>query len=261
MNNDFLHSGATVRPTPREGGDQVVKNAQTPSASRVATLHQIQKHAAWAGSGFGGTLLPPNITLKPGAASSYKGTLHGWDRYVELVALAYQAAPSKSGAGQASFINLKEHILTMFQRMQSRVEVRFVDRDPYDSAADMQKKVNETGVLEISSQFNQSEAFGPEVNLMLRAVHDFAAHLGANPANKPRPFSLKGELQAYNKHLSLVGKQSHAAGALFTEIVGQVCYFFYFGKFPAQKIVTLQDFNWSKIGQVRGQRIDGMDYQ
>lgn len=222
-----------------------------PLTFRIACEHLVQKHAGWAGSGFGGTLLPP---------SGQPGPKHGWDRYVELVANAYQEAPLISGAGQKAFISLKQHILVMFTRMQSRVKVEFVERDPYVSAEDMQARVNETGVLEISSEFNQSEAFGPEVNLMLRAVHDFAAHLGSNPKSKPKPFSLKGELQAYNKHLALIGTQSKATGALFTEIVSQVCHYWHFGAFPTQqKIVTLPQFDWAKLGAVRGYRIVDMD--
>lgn len=219
---------------------------------RVACTFLVRKNAAWAGSGFGGTLLPPNVTEQIGAASRQDEPLHGWDRYVELVAQAYRAAPRTSGAGIKSFIALKEHILAMFMRIQSKVHVEFVDYEPYSSAEEMQQKVRETGVLEISSQFNQSEAFGPEVNLMLRAVHDFSAHLGSNPKQKPRSFSLKGELQAYNKHLALVGSQSKAAGALFTEIVAQVCHYRYYGNFPQQKIVTLPDFDWAHLGKVRG---------
>ena len=231
-----------------------------PLVFRVACTHLTNVHqAAWAGSGFGGTLLPPEVTLTPGAGARFAGPLHGWDRYIQLVALAYRQAPAKTGEGVKSFIVLKEHILAMFTRIQSKVRVEFVDADPYASAEDMQQRVLETGVLQISSQFNQSEAFGPEVNLMLRAVHDFTAHLGSNAKSKPRSFSFKGELQSYNKHLALVGAQSKAAGALFTEIVAQVCHFWYFGDFPSQKIMTLPQFNWGRLGEVRGYKIENMD--
>ena len=243
---------------------QVVKSLRAAAAVLAGYENPVRASSllvegAWAGSGFGGTLAAPEVTLKAGAARKHRGPLHGWDRYVQLVAEAYEAAPKKTSEGSRSFIALKQHILTMFKRMQSRVEVRFVDYDPYKSAAEMRDRVAETGVLEIASGFNQSEAFGPEVNLMLRAVHDFSAHLGSNPKKKPRPFSLKGELQSYNKHLNLIGKQSHAVGALFTEIVGQVCYYWYNGDFPSQKIITLPDFNWSKIGEVRGYKIVDKD--
>jgi hypothetical protein len=90
---------------------------------------------------------------------------------------------------------------------------------------------------------------------MLRAVHDFAAQLGSMGKGKTRAFTQKGELQSYNKHLNLVGCQSKAAGALFTEIVGQASYFHYYGRFPVQKVTLLDDFDWCKLGNVRGWRI------
>ena len=37
---------------------------------------------------------------------------------------------------------------------------------------------------------------------------------------------------------NLIGKQSHAVPALFTEIVGQVCYYWYNGDFPSQKMTS-----------------------
>jgi len=56
---------------------------------RVATRWALEtrvKEAGWAGSGYGGTLIPS--TLQDGEASrivSQGGTLHGWDKYVQLV--------------------------------------------------------------------------------------------------------------------------------------------------------------------------------
>ena len=225
-------------------------------ASRwVAASRQVE--AGWAGSGYGGTLIPS--TLSDGEASKIVaegGTLHGWDKYVQLVAEAYGAAPRSSGSGIKSFSVLQEHIIRMFTRMQSKLEVEFVDDDPYQSASQMNKEVKETGILKVYTGFNQAEGWDrPEINLMLRAVHDFAAHLGALGRGAIRGFTLKGELQAYNKHLNLIGCQSRAAGALFTEIVGQVSYYRYYGQFPHQKVVLLPEFNWCKLGEVQGYKI------
>lgn len=225
-------------------------------ASRWVVAGQ-PKNAGWAGSGYGGTLLPS--TLEDGEGSqivAQGGTLHGWDKYVQLVAEAYGAAPRASGSGLKSFEVLQEHIIRMFTRMQSKLEVEFVDDDPYQSASQMNREVKETGVLKVYTGFNQAEGWDrPEINLMLRAVHDFAAHLGALGKGKIRSFTLKGEMQAYNKHLNLIGCQSKATGALFTEIVGQVSYYRYYGQFPHQKVVTLPQFNWCKLGDVQGYKI------
>jgi hypothetical protein len=220
-------------------------------------LASFPKEAGWAGSGYGGTLEPS--TLGPGEGArivAAGGQLRGWDRYAQLVTEAYVAAPARSGAGVKSFRTLQNHIIRMFTRMQSKIRVEFVEQDPYQSAEQMEQEVRATGVLKIYSGHNQAEAWDrPEINLMLRAVHDFAAHLGAMGKGRARTFDLKGEYQAYNKHLNLVGCQSAAAGALFTEIIGQVSFARHTGQFPSQKIVTLPQFDWCRVGAVQGYRI------
>lgn len=227
------------------------------SILRVAFRHL---EAGWAGSGFNGTLQAPVTSPGEGVKIAHSGgTLHGWDRYIQVVAEEYQKSPKRTPKGEESYRALTEHILKMDKRIRSRIQVEYVDRDPYETSDEMRERVRDTGVLEVSTLFNQSEAFEPDVNLMLRAIHDWLAHLGGNAAKKNRGFDFKGEMQAYNKHLSLVGRQAHAAGAMFTEIVGQVCYFWYFGQFPGQKVITLDRFNWAKLGEVRGMRIIDRD--
>lgn len=220
-------------------------------------LASLPKDAGWSGSGYGGTLLPS--VLGPGEASrivAAGGRLRGWDRYAQLVAEAYAAAPARDSAGVKAFRVLQQHIIRMFARMQSKVRVEFVEDDPYQSAEQMDREVRDTGVLKIYSGHNQAEAWDrPEINLMLRAVHDFAAHMGAMGEGRVRTFDLKGEMQAYNKHMNLVGCRSAATGALFTEIVGQACFARYTGRFPSQKIVTLPQFDWCNLGAVQGFRI------
>lgn len=212
--------------------------------------------AAWAGSGYGGTLIP-SVTK---AGEGYQiirsgGELFGWDKYAQIVAESFKKAPAYTSKGEKSFIALKQHILVMFERMQSKVEVEFVDFDPYQNEEEMRQDVIKNNKLLISSLFNQDGFFGAEVNLMLRAVHDFSAHLNANPKMKPRPFGLDGELKSYNKHLQLIGKQSRAAQAIFTEVVGQAMYFWYYGEFPDQKIMTMDHIDHIKLGHIDGYSI------
>ena len=70
-----------------------------------------------------------------------------------------------------------------------------------------------------------------------------ARHKGAG-------FDMKGELQAYNAHLKTIPRE--AAGALFTEVVGQAAYFLNYGYFPEQKIALLPGFDYYNIGIVNG---------
>ena len=231
-----------------------------PMVVRVAAhwyIASMPRDAGWAGGGYGGTLRPSTLRAGEGAqVVAQGGDLHGWDKYVRLVAEAYDASPARTGEGVKSFRALQGHIIRMFARMQSKVRVEFVADDPYQNAAQMEKEVRRTGVLKVYSGDNQVDAWDrPEINLMLRAVHDFAAHLGALGRGTSRRFDLKGEYQAYNKHANLIGCGSHATGALFTEIVGQVSYFHHFGRFPVQKIVTMPQFDWCSLGSVQGYRI------
>lgn len=233
-----------------------------PCRIHYASLHpSALRIADWAGGGQGHGLA--HSTLKPGEGAKLAASgqeLRGWDEYAMLVARAYKAAPNETAQGVQAYVALKQHILKMFQRMKSKIKVEFVHDDPYQSAQQMMQEVQSTGVLQISDDFNQSAAFGPEVNLMLRAVHDFEAHLMSTPGKrKPSSFTLEGEMQAYNRHLHLVGCQAHAAGALFTEIVGQVCVFIHFGSFPDQKIITMPGFDWCKIGAVKGMSLKDGD--
>ena len=216
---------------------------------------------AYAGTGFGGTLNPPRFMLNPGEAQKVvkEGIqLEGWDRYGQLVAEAYLAAPKSSADGLKSFEALKKHIYVNFKRIVGgNVDVVFVDHDPYESAEQMLDDVRKTGVMKISSLFNQPEYFGPELNLQFRAVHDYYAHMKASSqaADALTGFTYEGEIRAFNNHAALLGKTAKALPAVFTEVVGQASVYFYTGNFPDQKLVTLPGFDPTKLGQVSGYTI------
>lgn len=220
----------------------------------------------WAGGSFGGTLNPPVYGETPGAA--YKAVqegevLAGWDKYMQLVAEAYAAAPESTSEGEKAFKALRGHIDNNFDRLESRVKVKFVDGQPYKNAEEMKGKVAEEGELQISRDFNQAGFLGAKRNLKFRAIHDWYAHMKATtkPGASMIQFGLKGELQAYNAHLNFIGKNAEALPALFTEVVGQVCHQSYFGDFPEQKIVTLPQFDFKKIGAVEGYQIVDRELQ
>jgi len=217
------------------------------------------KTAGWAGGSFSVTLNDFKLESGEGSklvAQGRRDEITGWDKYAMLVAEAYQAAPKSTGSGKQSVAALVDHITKMFKRINSVVDVQFVDYDPYKSAEDMQKKVKESGVLMISTLYNQADSWSPEVNLMFRTLHDFTSHLGANPQKVAwSHFTAKGELIAYNKHLALLGKDAKAIPAIFTEIVGQAMYYHHFGDFPDQKAITMDDFDPIKLGQVKGYKI------
>lgn len=174
-----------------------------------------------------------------------KMALKSYATYCELVADAYDAAPDHDPAAVSSYKALIGHVETMFKRMSSKVKVEYVSGQPYSSAAEMKEKMEETGVLEISTDFNEHPIFSPEQNLKFRAVHDYIVHILAG-----KDFSDKGEVGAYNAHAKMVPPA--AIPALFTEVVGQACYANARGHFPKQKIAILKGFDYRNVGQVEG---------
>ena len=75
--------------------------------------------------------LNEKLMLKPGPS--------GWDLYAQLVADAYIAAPTYEGRAASSFEAYIPFIEKMFKRIQSRVDVEFVDYHPYKSAQELRQ--------------------------------------------------------------------------------------------------------------------------
>lgn len=184
-------------------------------------------------------LLTEKLLLKPGP--------NGWDLYGELVTQAYEKAPMFDPAAAKSFESLGPFVEKMFKRIQSRVDVEFVENDPYINDDHMREEVERWGVLKIFSGGTNHPIFSDELNLKLRAVHDYMAHIQAIGFSGTG-FDQKGEIQAYNTHLHTIPRDG--APALFTEVVGQASHFIHRGFFPEQKIAFLEGFDYFNIGEV-----------
>lgn len=195
------------------------------------------------------SVLTEKLLLKPGA--------DGWDLYGELVARAYEAAPKFDSEAAPSFESLSPFVDKMFKRMQAKVDIQFVDNNPYINDDHMRQEVNKTGTLKIWSGGTTHPVFTPELNLKFRAVHDYMAHI--QPIGfSGTGFDQKGEIQAYNAHLHTIPRKG--IPALFTEVVGQASHFLHRGFFPEQKIAFLEGFDYINIGVVdpiiTGYRLD-----
>ena len=186
-------------------------------------------------------LLNEKLMLKPGP--------NGWDLYGKLVAEAYAKAPEFDPSAASSFQAIGPFIENMFKKIQSKVDVIFVDEDPYTDDDHMRQEVARTGVLKIWQGGTTHPVFEPELNLKFRAVHDYMAHIQAIGFSGAG-FDMKGEVQAYNAHLHTIPPE--AAPALFTEVVGQAAFFINNGYFPEQKIAFLTGFDYFNVGGVDG---------
>jgi hypothetical protein len=172
-----------------------------------------------------------------------------YSEYAKLVADAYAKAPAYDPAAVPAFEALIQHVEKMYGRINRKQPVEFVDGQPYDSQEGMKQKVQETGVLEISKDFNSHPLFSELANLRFRAVHDMVSHL-----QKPNDFSLKGEIAGYNAAAKMCPPK--AVGALFSEVVAQAATYIVSGEFGPQKLALLPGFDYYNIGRVEGYKVD-----
>jgi len=189
--------------------------------------------------------LNEKLMLKPGP--------NGWDLYADLVGSAYLAAPKFESRAVSSFEALTPFIEKMFNQIQSRVKVEFVDYHPYESAKHLRQSVQQTGIMKIATVDAEHEIFDPIMNAKFRAIHDYMSHIQAI-GSRGTDFTLRGELAAYNTHLKTIPLAG--VPALFTEVVGQVCAYYKLGGiFAEQKICLLDGFDYTNVGEVEGYTI------
>lgn len=161
--------------------------------------------------------------------------LRDYGAYCEAVAKAYDKAPLVDANETWRWKKLAAHIQRFYKRMQTKIDVEFVTGQPYDNVKQMRREVGRTGVLYISTDYNEHPIFTPMQNLKLRAVHDYVVHI--LPGKGGPDFSQRGEIRAYNLHRRLAPPDTWPA--LFTEVAAQACYNTVRGEFPVQKIAVL----------------------
>jgi hypothetical protein len=178
-----------------------------------------------------------SLMLKPGP--------NGWDKYCQLVAEAYAAAPEYEDVAVDSFKAMIPFVNNMFDKINKRVDIQFIDDHPYETAEELRQDVNQNKVLKISTLDSEHDVFDPETNQKFRAVHDYMTHIQGNTN-----FDGRGEIASYNRHIKTVPPAAYPA--LFTEVVGQACSFIVNGEFPEQKIALLPGFDYENVGVVEG---------
>lgn len=177
---------------------------------------------------------------------------------------------------------------TLFKKIKaSGFDVTFTPNDPYAKYSDdpvemckyMLYDLTVFHKLEVYSGHSEHPVFTEEQNVMFRTVHDFFAHgvlrkvfveelkrvVRALRITELPPveqagkllsavklksagsmFTARGEMNAASTHMRLAPRA--AQGALFTEVVGQVCYQQVTGDFGVQKVCLLPGFDYLKIG-------------
>jgi hypothetical protein len=198
-----------------------------------------------------------------------KLVLKRYKYYKRLVAEAYHNAPKYDPSAVKHWKSLSDSCYTFFKRLTSKIDVIFVStkekyknnpseidimgekysviyhEDPYETQQEMKKDYEENNRIMISMDYSDHPVFSVKDNIVFRTVHDYIVHIGGN-----HPFGTRGEIKAYNLHAKLA--PNDALPALFTEIVGQACYYFTYGYFPEQKIAVLEGFDYENVGEVEG---------
>jgi hypothetical protein len=151
----------------------------------------------------------------------------------------------RASARVADWCALAAYTEHMFKQILTRIRVEFVPTDVY--GGNYQAMVNDierNRRLQVWTGESQHGVWTPEQNWQFRAVHDYMIHFSGEHS-----FTLRGEMSAYNRHVKTAPPAARIA--LFTEVVGQVCTYFFLGKrFPPQKIAQLHGFDYVNVGLV-----------
>ena len=175
---------------------------------------------------------------------------NGWWKYAQLVGEAYKNAPSYDSDVEEPYRVLADWLDKHFGRLKTQVRFEFVPEHVYTSAKDLRERVKAEGVMYVSTLDAEHPVWKGEdgliTNTMFRAWHDWEGHIV-----KGKGFTLQGEIAAYNAHAKMVPRE--CIPILFTEVVGQICCFYYNGKKNCeQKAVILPGFDHINVGVVEG---------
>lgn len=182
-----------------------------------------------------------------------KMVLENYGDYARAVTAAYEARPVFDSGAEGLWKQLAASNEKLFKQVQSRIDVEFVDdyeETGYTSSKEMKDRVAKEKKMIVDKRFSSHQVWTEEQNWKFRAVHDYVTHIGQG-----MPFSLRGELSAYNLHAKLVPPSVRPA--IFSEVVGQVSYEIVTGSFPdPQKVCILYGFDYTSVG-----KIDWVEYR
>lgn len=193
-------------------------------------------------------------------AMAHKGSFRG-SIFQRLVAAQYKLAPSADPSAQPAFDDLKNKLARQSEFLGSKYKFRPTQDDPYPSMKVMTQDIERqraSGIkkpeipvyAEPPGEGQGHPAWDNPTNVTGRGVHDVIAHYFGQ-----HPFSARGEYAAYNRHLKTLCNPEQvkagkclAAQAMFTEVVGQISYYYVYGDYTEQKMVILNDFDHSRVG-------------
>ena len=146
-----------------------------------------------------------------------------------LIAWEYNKIPDnyKNIDTIKAYNQFKRELIRQYRLIKKYIKIEFTENDPYKNSQDMFNDINENKRLKvfIGGQYHNSMK---SINKIFRAVHDIFGHyINYNS------FSANGEYKAYKHHKQMFTPL--ARKALFTESIGQVCFYSVNKKYAEQK--------------------------
>ena len=186
-------------------------------------------------------LLEANINLKESDIPEFS----------KRIAEFYEQSREPTQRITASYTALRQHIHFVYAHIISNLKINVVpvETDPYSSDVEMVNDVHQNKTLKVYTGHSEHPIFSPKENVEFRVIHDYYAHFVPNRRHLQtgsikgssllgHGFNFMGELQAYDAHQRFSSGAPIIHAALFSEVIGQVCYYQHFGGFPdPQKIV------------------------
>lgn len=192
--------------------------------------------------------------------------VHGYSLFAYAITLAeaFDAAPVYDPSAVPAWEAMIDSDTKLAQRVLGHLDVEYVKTDPYKSLNQLLQDVTLNHHLAVFQTQGTHPGMTGAQNDLFRALHDALSHVGANGAAfwhhyimhdqtpyKPLwggGFSVRGEMNAYLIHARMAPQA--AIPALFTEIVGQICYYFVTNHYADNKVAILNGFDYKNVGLV-----------
>lgn len=158
---------------------------------------------------------------------------------------AWRSAPDSSTDPRVQEMVRAEvaRIQRAFEALKRKIEVRFVDQDPYSSYDHLRNDVIVNKRMLVWTGASETPLWTPEVNWKARAVHDW------DHVTHDVDFSMEGEHAAYRVSAA---KTPGLAPLYLSEIVLQAAVQTYTGEFDEQKLVLPSDATVKLVDSLRG---------
>jgi hypothetical protein len=158
---------------------------------------------------------------------------------------AWRTAPDSSSDPRVQEMVRAEvgRIQRAFEVLRRKIEVRFVDTDPYSTYQELRQDVIVNKRMLVWTGASETPLWTPEVNWKARAVHDW------DHVTHDVDFSMEGEHAAYRVAAE---KTPGLAPLYLSEIVLQAAVQTFTGQFDEQKLVLPSDTTVKLIDSLRG---------